>query len=232
MEAEKLMNVRRQVEIVAARTLLKGIALRVRPYQPVTIGGHQIAAARRPCVARAESTLNELSAADVETAVDHGCAEGYFVRRCAEQGIMSIEVETDGPRLLLAQVSLTVDRVEGFGFIRQHIEQDNVDRLPSADATLSLSLMHHFMAKYGVDYARAMLTRIREKTRKVLIFEMGQADEPHFTRNAELPDMGTEPHSWIAEFIESAGFRDPSIICRTPALGSEDIDRATFSANV
>jgi hypothetical protein len=40
-----------------------------------------------------------------------------------------------------------------------------------------------------------------------MLFEMGQSDEHLETWAAKMPDMGSDPHAWVANFLGSAGFR-------------------------
>ena len=213
----------------AATMLLRLLARGLRPYQPVTVGKKTIAPGRRGTHERLDALLPVLHEASPRLVVDLGSAEGYFVRRCTEAGYPTLGVEADVRRLMLAQMSLTLDAVEGFGFWRQRIAPDTVALLPEADATLCLSLFHHVVYGNGLDYATDLLRAIRAKTHKVLIFEMGYSTETAFPWASRLPDMGADPEGWVASFLTRAGFADPEVICRVESYNS-DLKRATFVA--
>jgi cyclopropane fatty-acyl-phospholipid synthase-like methyltransferase len=200
-------------------------------YQPVMLGGRCIAAGRRGTQERLDALMPSLKEVGASSVIDHGCAEGYMVRRLVENGYFVLGID-DSPRALTtAQLSLTADGVRGWGLLRMRLDGDSVRLLPEMDATISLSVMHHTMYTHGPEYARRMLAVIRERTRKVLIFEMGQSDEHAFGWASRLPDMGTEPHDWIAGFLESAGYTETRVICKVPSFNST-VQRATFAAYV
>ena len=73
------------------------------------------------------------------------------------------------------------------------------------------------------------MTCIREKTGKTLIFEMGQSDETSTYWASLLPDMGAQPHDWIADFLRTCGFSKVVKTGETDAYRS-GIRRALFLA--
>lgn len=214
---------------LVARALLRLLTRSLNPYQPVLLDGKTIHPGRRDCEARVAAILQTLAGTKDQTILDLGSAEGYFVRRCAEAGYLTVGVEADIRRLVVAQWSLALDGVTNFGFIRAHIDRATLTRLPPRDVTLSLSLFHHVIYEHGVGRARSLLEAIRQRTNHVLIFEMGQSDETEFEWAQLLPDMTPNPHEWIADFIASAGFSDVKKICESSAYNS-DVQRATFAA--
>lgn len=225
----------RKCALAIARGVLSGalnIVVRTqRPYQPVLRRGRTIAAGGRDCDARLQAILPALNGAGVSTVVDHGCAEGYFVRRFAEAGFLTVGVETDIRRIAAAQISLTLDGVQGFGLIHMHLDPERIRRMPVVDATQSLSVLHHGLYSRGVEYTLEMLEAIRERTRRVAIIEMGQSDEDRRPWVSAMPDMGSDPHDWIAGLIEQAGFKQVGKLCKTPAWKSP-VKRAVFAAYV
>lgn len=207
-------------------------ALTVRgTYQPVLLGGRTISSGRRGTEERLAALTPYVESVAASSVIDHGCAEGYMVRRLAERGHFVIGVD-DSPRALTtAQLSLTADGLRGWGLIRMQLDADSVRLLPSSDVTISLSVLHHVVYTHGVEHAHTMLTAMRERTHKVLIFEMGQSNEHAFGWAPLLPDMGSDPHDWVATFLGSAGFHNIEAICKVPSFNSE-VQRATFAAYV
>lgn len=203
----------------------------IHPYQPVYLRGRQVAEGDRDCEARWSAIKRVIEDTGARSLIDYGCAEGYFVRRAAEGGCFALGVEADIRRLLVAQCSLTLDRVEHFGFIRMQINPSSVAGLPNTDLSLSLSLMHHVLYEHGRDYTLALLDAMKRKTGTAMLIEMGQSDE-HGSRWAKgLPDMGPDPHQWIRGFLLEAGFAKVEKICEVSSYGSP-ARRATFAAYV
>lgn len=205
------------------------LARSFRTYQPVLLGSRTVSKGKRDCETRLSAILEVFDTEGVVTVIDHGSAEGYFVRRFAEAGHVSFGVEADVRRLLVAQLSLTADGVEGFGFVRADLTAESIRRLPSVDATVSLSVLHHFLYDHGEAYTVEVLEAIRERTNKVGIFEIGQSDETEFSWAKHLPDMGADPHAWIVGLLERAGWSNVTKLCETESWGSA-ARRATFSA--
>jgi hypothetical protein len=110
-----------------------------------------------------------------------------------------------------------------------HITPEFLAKLPTFDTVIFLSVLHHVMYEHGVDYAREFMKLIRQKTAKFLIFDMGQSNETGMQWASILPDMGPEPHLWIADFIRSCGFVEVTKVGETDAYQS-NVRRAVFVA--
>jgi hypothetical protein len=110
-----------------------------------------------------------------------------------------------------------------------HITSEFLGKLPIFDTVICLSVLHHVMYEHGVEYARDFLRIIREKTAKSLIVDMGQSNEAAMEWAPLLPDMGPDPHEWIAGFIRSSGFSEVIKAGETDAYKS-NVRRAVFVA--
>jgi SAM-dependent methyltransferase len=122
--------------------------------------------ARLPSGDRWATIAANLRAAGAKTLLDLGCAEGYFVQQAAKCGCLAVGVDSDVLRLSLAQASATLNRVQGAGFIYAELTPEFIDMLPTYDAVLFLSVMHHIMYERGVDYAREYMRRLKPKVGK------------------------------------------------------------------
>lgn len=211
------------------RAALRALTYRFGTYQPVLLDGKVIAQGKRGTERRSEIVCKVTADLEAATVFDLGCAEGYMVRRCAEDGRLAMGVDGDARRLLLAQLSTALDGLSGVGFIKAPIDLETVPTFPKADVTVCMSLLHHLMYQHGVDYARDLLVAVRERTRKALVFEMGQSDETRFAWAAQLPDMGADPHEWIRRFVVSAGFRSVEKVAEVESFNSP-ARRATLVA--
>ena len=213
----------------AAQLALRLMLWRWQAYQPVIVADRKIAAGRRGSEPRVQAVLQAAEELGARTVVDLGCAEGYFVRRCAEQGLLSIGVDGDARRLAVAQLSTVIDGVDAVGFVKSSISVDSLLQLPSSDLVVCLSVLHHVMYESGLEYARDLLRSMRRMARRGLVFEMGQSNELAFSWASNLPDMGVEPHDWIAELLASAGFISIRKVVEVESLNSS-VRRAVFVA--
>ena len=178
-----------------------------QPYQPVSLAGGRSRSGERLSGDRWELIRPVLMRHRIDTLLDLGCAEGFFVRQAAASaGCFALGIDADIRRLTVAQTASVLDETHNAGFMLARITPDFVDRLPEFDAVLFLSVLHHVMAEHGEAHARDLMQRIRRKTKRLLIFDMGQSDETAQAWSKQLPAMGAVPHLWIAEFLRSAGY--------------------------
>jgi hypothetical protein len=206
---------------------LRSIARSYSPYQPVQIYGREICTGERLCIDRWSTIHGVLKECDAHTLLDLGTAEGYFVQQAALNGYIAIGVDADVRRLTLAQGSITLNRVSGGGFIFAELTPEFIARLPKFDAALFLSVLHHIMYERGIEYAREYMTLLRRKVERVLIFDMGQSNETENAWATLLPDMGQDPHAWIADFLRSAGYQSAEKLQNTDAYQGS-VKRALF----
>lgn len=186
--------------------VLRRLVKQVQPYHPVSMNGTILAAGERDCADRWE-IIRKILAGGVDTVLDLGCAEGYFVSRAAaDYGCFALGVDADVRRLTVAQDLNVINKNEHAGFMYARIDMEFLRKLPQFDVVIFLAVLHHVMYEHGVDYAREFMSCIRHITRKNLIFEMGHSNETSMYWAPLLPDMGPEPHKWIQEFLLSCGF--------------------------
>ena len=57
------------------------------------------------------------------------------------------------------------------GFLLMDVKPDDVQRLPSFDVVLLLSVHHHWLRAYGPEQTEGMLRGLAEKTGRAMIFE-------------------------------------------------------------
>lgn len=192
--------------------LLYGLAIRriagsYQPYQPVSIRGHQICPGERKHSDRFATIRQSIESLGATTLLDLGCAEGYFVEQAASQcRCVALGVDADVRRLSLAQASATLNRIHGAGFMYGELTPEFIGKLPAFDAIIFMSVLHHIMYEHGLEYARDYMRCLRAKVTKFLIFDMGQSNETENKWAALLPDMGSDPHAWVADFLKSTGF--------------------------
>ena len=175
-------------------------------YQPV-IGGGAAAAGTRDCEDRWRAIENVLREQDCRSLVDLGCSEGYYVLQAARSGVgFCLGVDFDLRRIFTCTSQVVLNDIPNAAFLISEVTPELIDRLPEVDAVIFLSVLHHIMYQRGEAHCRDLLTRLARKTRKVMLFEMGQSDEHLEAWAAKMPNMGPDPHAWIADFLRSSGF--------------------------
>lgn len=202
------------------RLVVRRLIKQLEPYHPISIEGEVVSAGERGCSDR-WAVIREVLSTRPETVLDLGCAEGYFVSRAArEHGCFAVGVDADIRRLTIAHEVNIMNKNERAGFMYAHITLDFLSKLPRFDVVILLAVLHHVMYEHGVDYAREFMKLIWQKTAKSLIFEMGQSNETSLYWAALLPEMGSTPHDWIADFLRSCGFSEVIKACETDAYQS------------
>lgn len=170
-------------------------------YQPLPWLGLDRARRDTGSEARFAAILPLLRELDVRTAVDVGCNVGWFSFRLAEAGIATVGVESD-PRYY--RTALYAARRVGrrdVGFLVLEVDERTVDLLPNADCVLFLSVWHHVVKRAGLDAATALLGRLWERTRTVLVFETGEREMgPEY----RLPAFDPEPAAWLERYLAAA----------------------------
>jgi hypothetical protein len=140
--------------------------------------------------------LDELG--DVRTAVDVGANVGFFAIHLAERGINTVAIESDPVAYRTALYALKRAGVEGAAVMTLRVAPDTVDLVPHADATVFLSVWHHFVQEHGLDQANRMFRSIWERTHRVLVFDTGEEEmPPEFGLPAMKPDAAT----WLAGLL-------------------------------
>ncbi|WP_246481709.1 FkbM family methyltransferase [Natronogracilivirga saccharolytica] len=201
----------------------------IETYQPVFIENKQISSGRysmeRDLVIRdiiRKSNCLSLS--------DYGCSEGHYLRIGCEEGCFSVGMDASKIKVMTAQWSLCLNGFENFALYTGSLyDEQIIKQIPSTDITISLSVIHHIIMEKGLEYAEHLMTSFSRKTNFGLIFEMGQSNEINFHWHKLLPDMGSDPDTWIAEWLNKVGFSDIETICKVPRRG---VDRYTFFAKI
>ncbi|MFQ5352393.1 MAG: hypothetical protein ACE5D3_04890, partial [Candidatus Binatia bacterium] len=136
-------------------------------------------------------------------------------------------VDFDLRRTWTATNQVVLGDIQHAGFVVSEISPALVEALPRFESGIFLSVLHHIMYQRGEQYCRNLMTGLSRRIEKVLIFEMGQSDEHLEKWAGELPDMGEDPHAWIAEFLRSSGFSRVEKIAEANSYKRE-VDRAMF----
>ena len=204
----------------AHRFVVRRLVKQVQPYHPVSMRGRSLAAGERQCSDRWQ-VLRGVLGQGADSVLDLGCAEGYFVSRAArEYGCFALGIDADVRRLTVAHEVSLINKNEYAGFMYAHMTVEFLRKLPQFDVVIFLAVLHHLMYEHGVDYAREFMTCLRTKTKRTLVFEMGQSNETSMDWASRLPDMGANPHAWIRDFLVTCGFSRVEKVGETDAYRS------------
>jgi len=213
------------------RAVHRGVhALHLRSYetyQPVGAGDRETPGARESAV-RWDAVRSAIDRWQCRSMVDLGCSEGYYVLQAARHGLgFCVGVDFDLRRIWTCQNQAVLGDVANAGFLIAEIGPELIESMPCFDAVVFLSVLHHLMAARGEGAARDLLQTLSRKVGRVMIFEMGQSDERSERWASRIPDMGSDPHAWIADFVASCGFRAVEKLAVAPSYGRE-VSRAIF----
>jgi cyclopropane fatty-acyl-phospholipid synthase-like methyltransferase len=171
------------------------------------IGGNGMIAGTRDCDERWQTINGVLRDHECRSLVDLGCSEGFYVIQAAKSGLdFCVGVDFDLRRIMTCQSQVILNDIPHAAFLISEVTPELLDGLPKFDGVVFLSVLHHIMYQKGVEHCRGLMERLARKTGKALIFEMGQSDEHKESWAKNMPDMGSDPHAWIAEFLRAAGY--------------------------
>ncbi len=197
-------------------------------YQPVLVAGRRTGGTRS-CEIRWEAIEKVLRASEANSLVDLGCSEGYYVVKAAQQGLsFCLGVDFDQRRIFTCYNQVVLNDLQNAGFLMSAVDRKLLEFMPAFDAVIFLSVLHHIMYQHGVEHCRSLLGLLAAKTNKVMFFEMGQSDEHKESWAKDMPDMGSDPHAWIEEFLLSSGFSRAEKITLASSYAGE-VDRAVFA---
>lgn len=197
-----------------------------RPYEPVEIGGRRFDNVR-DSEGRWQAVAAVLKEHGVRNVLDVGCAEGWFVRRAAtDLNCFAIGIEASD-RVTVGELSRLYDRKERMATIKAFMSPDDFHSLPKFDAVICMSVVHHIIRAYGIASAEEFVRALATCVDKVLIFEIGTADEKSWT--AFLPELSQGQETFVKDLLERCGFQNVRMIAESPAYHRE-VQRFLFAA--
>ena len=207
------------------KSLIKSFPL----YQPVWQNG-KLASSDRDCSDRWQLIEKELGKEKIETLIDLGSAEGFYVLNSAKNfGIFSLGVDADERRISVAQMQLTDEKIENAGFVFSTINEKFIKKMPVFNVVIFMSVAHHMIREIGEEKTREIISLIKQKTNKFMIFEMGQPNEIENKWVKDLPEMKPNPEEWIKKFLMSCGFSEVIKIGESQGYGKK-AKRSLFKA--
>lgn len=137
------------------------------------------------------------------SALDIGCASGYFTAQLARAGLFAIGIDRDtikGKKRLAEARRLYGDNT-GIAFAPYRVDPENIRSLPAVDVVTLLTVYHHWVAQNGRADAEEMLRVLASKTEK-LFFEPPGGDFSSSSRYEKWPvaERPMEPDETAEEY--------------------------------
>ena len=142
-----------------------------------------------------EQIVEELN---VTTAIDIGCNSGYFPIALALKEIKTIGVESDSKYYDTMTYVVRHLKLKNVGMLQWEIGVENCELLPTADCIIFLAVWHHIVKFKGIEAASNMLSKLWNKTGKVLFFETGELEMP---TSYKLPRMEPTPQKFLEVYL-------------------------------
>lgn len=197
-----------------------------RPYQPVEIAGRRFANVR-DSDGRWQAIAQTLRAYSARNVLDIGCAEGWFIRRAAaDLNCFAVGIEASD-RVAVGEFSRLHDRIERVAAIRSFVSASDLAALPKFDAVICMSVVHHIIRAHGLAAAHEFVRALAARVEKVLIFEIGTADESAWTEH--LLELGQGQEVFVRELLARCGLTNIQAIAGSAAYHRE-VQRLLFSA--
>ena len=142
-----------------------------------------------------EQIVEELG---VRTAIDIGCNSGYFPISLAMKGITTIGVESDPKYYDTMSYAVRHLKLKNVGILQWEIGVENCELLPTADCIIFVAVWHHIVKFKGIEEASNMLSKLWNKTGKILFFETGELEMPD---SYNLPRMEPTPQKFLEDYL-------------------------------
>ena len=137
--------------------------------------------------------------ANVSSLKDIGCCVGFFCHSAADEfGINAIGIDINDRFLRIAnRVKSKIRNGNNEIFFNMKVDMDTMHLLPKTDATILLSVWHHWVYLYGLDNATKILQSVWESTNNVLFFESGEEET---MEEFNLP-FDKKASVWLQEYL-------------------------------
>ena len=142
------------------------------------------------------------------SALDIGCADGFFTEKLAEQGLFSIGIDHNSKRVKSAS---SKHRGRSCAFIEFSLDEVNVRKLPETDVSLVLAVYHHWLRSYGSEDAEEMLNVLAEKNDKIFFELPKELDEINEDWGFELEKREEETYVELHERYLQSLLKDSDI---------------------
>jgi hypothetical protein len=156
--------------------------------------------------------IRPLLNSDDRNVVELGSNAGFFSIELGADGYRCHGVERDYDLIVYSTLTAYLRQVSHVSFECADLNLEFLESMQLYDVILNFSLMHHVILHRDLDYATRILTMLREKTKRVMFFEMGQSDEVAADWSGKLPAMAPNPEVWISNWLVESGFGSVTVV--------------------
>ena len=199
------------------------------PYQP--LGSEKVADGGRPndaFEARWQRMKQEIEACEAKNLLDIGCAQGWFVRNARVQcNLFALGLDRHQGSLRLGSAFRELQAEEGYGFVPGTFTSEELERLPTFDVVVCLSLVHHIIKVDGAEGGLKFLSACRKKVKKRFFFDMGGPDEVSHTWASKMGFLSGDIENNTRDYLAQAGFTNIEKIGESLAH-EDDVMRPLF----
>jgi SAM-dependent methyltransferase len=188
------------------------------------MGGSRLASTRE-CRDRLGLIVNHLPQRSCNV-LDIGSNTGYYLFELARLGYFCHGIDSDPELVCYASLMAYLTECSGVSCEVGKLDLAFIERMPSYDVILCLSVMHHIILAEGMEIADSILQQLVTKTNEVLFFEMGQSNEIDADWSGRLPRMEPDPETWISQWLVKSGFR----YVKTIGTSHTTVSRFLFAA--
>ncbi len=158
---------------------------------------------------------------------DIGSNTGYYLFELAKLGYLCHGLESDADLVYYTALSTFLLDAKRVSCECGTLDPSFVERMPSFDVIICLSVMHHIILSEGMDFAEQVLKALASKTNHVLFFEMGQSNEIEADWSVRLPAMEPDPQTWISKWLLKSGYHK----VQTIGTSQTTVPRFLFAAS-
>ena len=133
---------------------------------------------------------------DDKIALDIGCAEGYFTRKLAEQGLYAIGIDK---RASVESAQTRTASNASLEYKRMTVTPDNIEELPPTDITLLLTVIHWWHRNFGAEQSESMFRTVASKTDLIVFEPPGESVETDTVSEADDPT----PERYWTEYVDN-----------------------------
>lgn len=144
----------------------------------------------------------------VSNVLDIGCNIGYFSLKCSESNKFVIGLDYDLFNIIICNYLKNTYKLKNSFFLRTFIDEDYIEKMPSFDSVIFLSVFHHWVKEFGEERSLKMLEKLCNKINVSLIFETGQNNEIGTKWFENMAFMGTDINIWVEKTFKNFGFSE------------------------
>ena len=146
---------------------------------------------------RWEMIVKHLDSNDT-TALDIGCADGFFTAKLADEGMTVEGIDVKADRLASARKAWGDKK--GVKFTQKTIDPESIRSLPNVDVVLLLTVYHHWVTQNGRDVAEVMLRELATRSNKIFFEPPGTVDQQEVYQKWPIGGRPVKSGEKVAEY--------------------------------